>query len=119
VLRSALFVFALSATLGTGYSQTFTISELFGFPATSGCPEGTKPFAPLLPANDGNLYGSTGGGTCNNGTVFKITPAGSLTTLHTFPSSDDAAGDAPLAALVQGVDGFLYGTTRFGGAIGN
>jgi uncharacterized repeat protein (TIGR03803 family) len=46
------------------------------------------------------------------GTVFKITPGGMLTTLHSF---DRADGGGPVG-LVQTTDGDLYGTTSFGGA---
>jgi uncharacterized repeat protein (TIGR03803 family) len=46
--------------------------------------------------------------------VFKITLTGTLTTLHSFDSTD---GDAP-RALVQGTDGNFYGTTTQGGANG-
>jgi uncharacterized repeat protein (TIGR03803 family) len=74
---------------------------------------------------DGNFYSTTlyGGidpsvacpansfeaGGC--GTVFKMTPAGVLTTLHKFNMED---GTQPSAALVQGNDGAFYGTTAFG-----
>jgi uncharacterized repeat protein (TIGR03803 family) len=58
---------------------------------------------------DGNLYGTTSqGGVSNNGTVFKITPAGVLTTLHSFAGID---GRHPYGALIQGADGSFYGTT--------
>ena len=49
-------------------------------------PDGAAPFAGLLKANDGNFYGTTffGGVPFDRGTVFKLTPAGVLTTLHSF-----------------------------------
>ncbi len=50
------------------------------------------------------------------GTVFKITPSGTLTTLYSFTGGDD--GIHPLAGLVQTADGNLYGTTGFGGLNG-
>jgi uncharacterized repeat protein (TIGR03803 family) len=44
---------------------------------------------------DGNIYGTTlYGGIGNNGTVFKVTPSGTLTTLHTFTGTD--LGSSPL-----------------------
>ena len=62
-----------------------------------------------MQGSDGNFYGATlGGGTAEDGTVFSITPAGVLTTLHTFTGAD---GAYPEAALVQGSDGNFYGTT--------
>jgi uncharacterized repeat protein (TIGR03803 family) len=83
-------------------------------------PDGAWPTAGLVLATDGNFYGTTylggaerfGGG----GTVFKITPAGSLTTLHSFSVNDAhlVDGSNPNAPLVQGDDGNLYGTTQGG-----
>ncbi len=46
------------------------------------------------------------------GTIFEITSAGILTTLHNFCSSTNCAdGDDPYGPLVQGNDGNFYGTT--------
>jgi uncharacterized repeat protein (TIGR03803 family) len=67
----------------------------------------------LIQASDGNFYGtSANGGADNGGTVFKITPGGTLTTLHSFSGPD---GYTPVAALVQGADGNFYGTTNYSG----
>ncbi|MCI0745002.1 MAG: hypothetical protein L0Y58_06315 [Verrucomicrobia subdivision 3 bacterium] len=72
------------------------------------------PAAELSRATDGNFYGTTvGGGTKgDNGTVYRITPAGVVTVLYSFGGDD---GSIPAAGLVQGTDGLLYGTTQFGG----
>ena len=43
------------------------------------------------------------------GTVFKISPNGSLTNLYSFTGGND--GDSPGGTLVQGGDGYFYGTT--------
>ena len=84
--------------------------------------DGSEPTGTLVQASDGNFYGTTffGGsslscGSSGCGTVFKMTPTGTLTTLHGFDSHD---GLSPLAGLVQSVDGDLYGTTSSGGANG-
>jgi uncharacterized repeat protein (TIGR03803 family) len=54
------------------------------------------------------------GGSYNNyGTIFSITPAGALTTLHKFHNAD---GAYPSGGLIQGTDGNLYGVTAWGGA---
>jgi uncharacterized repeat protein (TIGR03803 family) len=64
-------------------------------------------------ATDGNLYGTTEqAGTGGGGTVFEITTAGDLTTLHSFDSSD---GAAPFGGLLQATNGGFYGTTSVGG----
>jgi uncharacterized repeat protein (TIGR03803 family) len=71
----------------------------------------------LVQGSDGNLYGTTFiGGDTSRGAVFRITPAGQLTTLHSFNGTDD--GQWPCAALVEGKDGYFYGTTGYGGTYG-
>ena len=52
------------------------------------------------------------GGTNTNGTVFKITPTGTLTTLHSFNGTTDGA--TPAAGLVQATNGDFYGTASSG-----
>ena len=69
----------------------------------------------LVQGTDGSFYGVTYGTT--NGTVYKITTAGALTTLHTFSSGADGA--QPASGLVEGSDGNFYGTTSGGGAQGD
>jgi len=79
---------------------------------------GNGPTSALVQGTDGNLYGTTyyGGSStaCSQGcgTVFKVTPAGVLTTLHSF---DLTEGENP-NGLVLGDDGNFYGTTYLGGA---
>ena len=101
-------------------SGTFT--TLHSFCSQSGCADGETPFAALILGTDGNLYGTTlgGGGGHGDGTVFKITPAGALTTLHSFClQSGCPDGEFPQTGLVQASDGNFYGTTILGGAYGN
>jgi uncharacterized repeat protein (TIGR03803 family) len=95
-----------------------TLTTLYNFCAISGCADGSgpSPFSELIQATDGNFYGTTGaGGSSNDGTIFKMTPAGVLTTLHSFDGSD---GAGPVAALVQATAGNFYGTTNGGGIDG-
>jgi uncharacterized repeat protein (TIGR03803 family) len=88
------------------------LTTLHSFHGTDG--NGTSPQARLVQGTDGNFYGTTSiGGGHNKGTVFKITPGGTLTTLHRFHGTD---GSYPYAGLVQGTDGNFYGTTLIGGA---
>jgi uncharacterized repeat protein (TIGR03803 family) len=95
-----------------------TLTTLYSFCSQSGCTDGDDPYAGLVQAADGNFYGTTvSGGANNDGTVFKITPSGTLTTLYSFCSQSGCTdGDQPYAGLVQGTDGNLYGTTYYGGA---
>jgi len=77
--------------------------------------DGAIPVAGLALGVDGNFYGvAEYGGTGGAGTVFKITPAGVLTTLYAFTGETD--GGYPQGGLVQAGDGNLYGTTQLGGA---
>jgi uncharacterized repeat protein (TIGR03803 family) len=82
----------------------------------AGGTDGSNPAAALTQGSDGNFYGTTySGGSSNLGTVFKITPAGVETILHTF-TSGTTDGNYPAASLIQGSDGNLYGTNGSGGA---
>jgi uncharacterized repeat protein (TIGR03803 family) len=91
------------------------LTTLHSFCAQTNCTDGASPYAGLVQGTDGNFYGTTAGGSAN-GTIFKITSAGALTTLHTFDSTD---GASPYAGLVQATNGILYGTTLSGGASAN
>jgi uncharacterized repeat protein (TIGR03803 family) len=78
---------------------------------------GLYPSAGLLQGSDGNFYGTTSGHgpgsqVRSRGTVFKMSPNGILTSLHSFAGQE---GSYPSAGLVQGTDGSLYGTTEEGG----
>jgi len=109
-LKTAFLVFIVcTATAIASPAQTLTTLHSF-----AGAPDGYGPITALLQASDGNFYGTTAyGGTYNYGSVFRITMAGTLTTLHSFDVSD---GSDPYAGLVQATDGNLYGTTISGGA---
>lgn len=88
-----------------------TESDVYSF---NGEPnDGCGPFNILTP--DGRKYYGTTvvGGRSDNGTVFKITAAGSETLLRSFQAGRD--GDYPFAALVLGTHGKLFGTTDYGG----
>jgi uncharacterized repeat protein (TIGR03803 family) len=71
----------------------------------------------LVQGTDGNFYGTTeNGGTNNQGTVFKISAYGNFTRLYSFTGGYD--GGSTYAGLVQGSDGYFYGTTPVGGTNG-
>jgi uncharacterized repeat protein (TIGR03803 family) len=82
----------------------------------SACTDGDEPAFALVQGSDGNLYGTTSGGgndgvNAGYGTIFKITPTGTLTTIYNFPGYTQSS-----SALVQGADGNFYGTTYTGGS---
>lgn len=78
---------------------------------------GYSPLAGLIQGTDGNFYGAaSNGGSSGGGVIYKITSAGVYTDLFNFNSSSSANGKFPDGALVQGSDGFLYGTTSGGGS---
>jgi len=84
----------------------------------SGGADGKYPDSGVTAGPDGNFYGTTSyGGAHNLGTVFKITPAGDHTVLHSFAGG---AGDGqyPASGLELGNDGAFYVTTTAGGAFG-
>jgi uncharacterized repeat protein (TIGR03803 family) len=87
---------AYKITLSGAYTKLADFTDAEGFPIGA-----------LIQATDGYFYGVTGL------IVFKMTPAGTLTTLHTFSGSD---GSEPYFGLIQASNGKLYGTTTIGGA---
>ena len=94
-------------------STNGTLTTLYTFGAVTNSNgqalDGANPMAGLVQGSDGNFYGTTEwDGAGGYGTVFKITPAGALTTLYSFSGGD---GALPFAGLVQGSDGNFYGTT--------
>ena len=111
-------------TGGTGWGTVFkitpagTLTTLYNFCTKANCADGQEPMAGLVLASNGYFYGATYGGGANGfGTVFKITAAGTLTTLYSFCAQESCAdGSLPEDALVQGTDGNFYGTTAYGGA---
>jgi hypothetical protein len=95
------------------------LTTLHSFDGTDGAgPAG------LVQGANGNFYGTTiGGGTGGNadnppsGTVFEITPSGTLTTLFNFDNlNNESPGGPMVGALVQGSDGNFYGLTVEGGS---
>lgn len=114
-----------SSNRGTIYRISIAgeFNSLYSFPALSSFDSigiatnatGANPRAGLLLAADGNFYGTAyQGGPGGNGTVFRMTPGGTVSLLHGFagPTRD---GGFPLAAVVQDGAGNFYGTTEKGG----
>jgi uncharacterized repeat protein (TIGR03803 family) len=93
------------------------LATLHSFCVLAGCPDGENPAAALIQASDGNFYGTTyTGGSAGDGTIFRTTGTGALTTLYSFCSQTGCEdGAKPLAGLVQAANGSFYGTTSNGG----
>ena len=113
---------------GTVFKMTSSgaLTTLYSFcskvdPSTAVCLDGEQP-AGLIEGSDGNFYGITFVGgqfdrtTDSGGTVFQLTPSGTLTTLHSFCSESNCVdGDRPVG-LIEGSDGNFYVSTIGGGA---
>jgi uncharacterized repeat protein (TIGR03803 family) len=113
-----------NCTLSQGCGTIFkitpsgTLTTLYSFCSQSGCTDGLGGYG-LIQATNGDFYGTApSGGAHNFGTVFKITPAGTLTTLHSFCSHTGCPDGAyPNGPLVQATNGDFYGTTEGGSVI--
>ena len=111
ILRNALALLFLPTF---GFTQTYTFSTLVNF---TGSNKGPGFPSNLIIDSSGNLYGTSyAGGEHGDGTVFKVTPAGKVSVLHSFggPPSD---GAFPYDALARDKAGNLYGTTYSGGTV--
>lgn len=121
-------LYGTTANGGAGNGTVFEISpggaetELYAFKGYPG--DGAGPHAGLVADSKGNLYGTTeygGSGACENfyaqgcGIVFKVTPGGAETILHSF-NGGSADGANPAASLILDKRGNLTGTTAYGGS---
>jgi uncharacterized repeat protein (TIGR03803 family)/VCBS repeat-containing protein len=104
-----------AANLGTIFriASDGTFTSLYAFDGIVGC----QPHGALVLASDGNFYGTTAGcpgldGANQTGTIYRMTPQGSVTLVHTFQGAD---GARPFGGLVEDGDGALYGTAYDGG----
>jgi uncharacterized repeat protein (TIGR03803 family) len=125
-LVAVITLVLMSASL----ARAQTLTTLYSFCTHVTCTTGSSPES-LIQATYGDFYGTTAAGGANDtvlcsdlfvygcGTVFKVTPAGKLTTLYSFctlPNCTDGA--VPAAALIQAINGDFYGTTPYGGTHG-
>jgi uncharacterized repeat protein (TIGR03803 family) len=106
---------------GHGYGNVYRITpggeitSIYDFCKRPNCADGTTPESAPVLGSDGNLYGTTTGIDYGNGTVYKMTLSGELTTLYTFCSLAECADGSVPNGLMQASDGNFYGTTFSGG----
>ena len=99
-------------SLGTVFKIT-TSGILTVLHSFTGGSDGDNPNSGLTLGTDGNFYGTSSDNTTSGyGSVFKITPRGTLTTLHKFTGGIDGA--YPFSPPIRGTDGNFYGTTQGG-----
>ncbi len=95
------------------YSTSGTLTTIFQFTDAQGKLPGSSP----IQGSDGNLYGTAlEGGAFNNGSIYKISTSGSLLYSYSFPAGGKF-GVFP-SGIVQASDGNFYGTTFYGGNVG-
>jgi uncharacterized repeat protein (TIGR03803 family) len=112
-LKSTFLVLAFAAVAMINlHAQTFT--TLVHFDVTNGA----YPFyGSLVQSSNGNFYGTTSEGGTYVGTIFEVTPGGTLTTVYNFCSQTNCAdGIFPESGITFSSDGNLYGVTNQGGA---
>ena len=110
---AAFWAVLIVAVAGGGALAAPTETVLHSFGPAPG--DGGIPFAGLIADSSGNLYGTTfQGGASGFGVVFKLSPGGTETVLHSFTRFGD--GTNPAAGLIADSNGNLYGTTESGGA---
>ena len=99
-------------------SPSGTLDAVYSFCSLASCADGENPYTSLIQGSNGDLYGTTySGGASNNGTLFKITTSGTLTTLYNFCSLASCAdGSGPEGQLAVDGAGNIYGTAYSGGA---
>lgn len=103
-----------SGTDGCGTVYKLSRGQVTVLYAFAGGSDGYYPRKGLFLDSQGNLYGTTtNGGESDLGTVFRLAPDGTKTTLHSFSGGSD--GSFPSTDLVPDVEGNLYGTTLNGG----
>src|SRR5580765_6753189 len=98
----------------TAFSKAYSITSSGTFKLLPN-PIPAQSRAPLTLASDGNFYGTSSDFPGGYGTVFQMSSAGKIKIIYNF---DNTHGKQPFGPVVQGSDGYLYGTTAYGGSTG-
>jgi uncharacterized repeat protein (TIGR03803 family) len=102
----------------TKVTRSGTVTDLHDFCLNdvNDCPDGATPMGQIALGADGNFYGSTQGSPnlqadLGSGTLYKITPGGSFTTLYNFDSCTSNCSAYPNSGLTLARNGDFYGTS--------
>jgi len=108
-------------TNGSGSAFKITTAGVLSLLYSFSLHTGYNPYGRTVQGPDGRFYGTTVyGGYYDNGTIYKTDANGSMTILHHFNNAQPLyEGSGPIAGLIVGKDGNLYGSTRAGGVYGN
>ena len=115
---AAVFVCALTSLVVAGTSSATTGAVSFSVLHSFSGTEGQTPAAALVQGADGFFYGVAAHGgdftasPDGRGTAFRMDASGNVTTLHVFGGPEGAVPNS----LIQGRDGFFYGTATYGGS---
>lgn len=125
VIASAACAVSLAEDSQRPAAPSTKLARLYNFCSLTNCTDGSYPTG-LIQGLDGNFYGTANFGGIDNsactrgcGTIFKITPEGSLTTLYSFCSQTNCSDGYWPGSLTLGEDGNFYGVTGSGGATNN
>ena len=107
-LAFAAFTFVLAVC-----AQAQTVTYLAAFDGT----DGQGPYGSLTQGTDGNFYGAAALPGSIAGEIFRVTPAGAISTVYSFCSLPNCADGQSPSTPILGSDGNLYGAT-YGGGVG-
>ena len=112
----SIILFAPTMAVAQSSDTAYTFRVAYNFCSLAGCVDGSTPYAGLVGDSRGVGFGTTfggGSGTCNCGTIFKMTQKGKETVLYSFKGGSQ--GSNPNAGVILDPEGNLYGTTLYGG----
>lgn len=116
LLTGLLCLWCASAAMGTAQAASEVVLHSFASP-----PKGAIPQAGVILDGAGNLYGTTSqGGTATAGVVYKLSPTGQETVLHSLTGGADGGNPwgNPRAGVIRDPAGNRYGATSYGGTAG-